>query len=88
MSSSSFATYPGSGSNGTYGENLARAARAFIAALMAVPPAPRVVEKVGVASARTTTADLRQLYRLARGSDSVNPKAVAELSAIASESRA
>jgi hypothetical protein len=88
MSSSNFATYPRSGSDGTYGENLARAARGFLVALLAAQPAPRVLEKKSESSAtRATTADLRRLYRLARGSDSVNPKAVTELSAIAGKSR-
>ncbi|WP_151638023.1 hypothetical protein [Noviherbaspirillum aerium] len=64
----------------SYTENLGRAARAFLQALLAVTPeakpAAAVQEKRDVAS-------IAQLYRLARSYDSIQPNLAQELRAIA-----
>lgn len=62
----------------SYTENLGRAARAFLKALLAVTPEakPRAEEKRDVAS-------IAQLYRMARSYDSIQPNLAQELRAIA-----
>lgn len=78
MATSNFATYTDTTSAGSYAENLGRAARDFLRALLAVRPAAAVATP-----ARATTADIRKLYRLAAGFDSVSPSLAAELRHIA-----
>jgi len=62
----------------SYTENLGRAARAFLQALLAITPEakPAAAEKRDVAS-------IAQLYRLARSYDSIQPNLAQELRAIA-----
>jgi hypothetical protein len=84
MSTINIATYPHTPSI-TYGQNLGRAALGFFGALLGSQiEVIEVARKVAVVKAdRAETLNLRKLYRLAGGSDSVSPKAVAELNATA-----
>lgn len=81
MSNMNTAVYPQNHFNGTYGENLVRAARIFVAALFAAKPVAKPV--VAEATPKARAADLRSLYRLASSFDSVSPNLAAELRSIA-----
>jgi hypothetical protein len=85
MSTSNFATHAQTHTGSTYGENLGRAFRELVAALLAAQPAQAsqaaIVQKEKAVSEHATTADLRKLYRLARGTDSVSPKVIDALAA-------
>lgn len=80
MFRSNFATYPYVSPVHTYSENLGRAARSFIAALLAIDPA-RVDAAPALASAskedKSVTA--AELSRLAREFDAIMPNQAAEL---------
>jgi hypothetical protein len=89
MLKSNLATYPNTQSGASYGRNLAEAARAFVAALLAIQPAkPQSVEAESVdaqfqAPSRARAISLRKLYQLAASHDTVNPSLAAELRSIA-----
>lgn len=70
MSTMNLATYPQNHLNGSYGQNLAYAARLLLAALLAVKPAPA---KAKTGSAKQAGADL------ASGYDAMSPNLAAEL---------
>jgi len=80
MSRANFASYPYVSPIHSYGENLGRAARSFLAALLAIDTA-----KVEPAQANVTTARIdkaataKELNRLAREFDSIMPNQAAEL---------
>ena len=80
MFQSDFATYPYVSPIHSYGENLGRAARSFIAALLAIDPA-----RIEAASAQTAAAQedksvtAAELSRLAREFDTIMPNQAAEL---------
>ncbi|WP_019140445.1 hypothetical protein [Noviherbaspirillum massiliense] len=83
MSNSSFATYP-QVSSSSYGQNLAHAARAFIAALFAVKPSKSEVAVAKPAmDGRTRAASIAKLYRLASRYESMSPSLATELRQIA-----
>ncbi len=81
MFNSKLASYPYTNPIGTsYGENLGRAARSFLAALLAIEPA-----RTDVRAAQASDADLdrgataAELQRLARKFDVIMPNQAAEL---------
>lgn len=80
MFRSNFATYPYVSPDNTYGQNLSRAARAFVAALLAMEPA----ERKNSAQAQTSIEDARvadtdEIAKLAKHFDSFMPNQAAEL---------
>jgi hypothetical protein len=84
MATTNFAGYTDTTSAGSYAENLGRATRGFLRALLAVRPAAApVVRKQAAVLARRKGADVRKLYRLAAGYDTVSPGLAAELRHIA-----
>ncbi|MEC4718478.1 hypothetical protein RY831_04925 [Noviherbaspirillum sp. CPCC 100848] len=62
----------------SYTENLSRAARAFLQALLAITP-----EAKPAAEEKRDVASIAQLYRMARSYDSIQPNLAQELRAIA-----
>jgi hypothetical protein len=68
--------------NGSYAENVGRAARSFLAALLAVKP--EQAHKAAPSNAKAKYDSLYALYRLAGSYDSVMPNLAQELRAIAS----
>ncbi|SNS33849.1 hypothetical protein SAMN06265795_102279 [Noviherbaspirillum humi] len=85
MSTTQFTAGQQFGQPVSYGENLGRAFRAFIAALVAGRPVDASLKAQAVAetSARKRVSGLRQLYALASQYDSVSPNLAAELRFIA-----
>ncbi|RJF92640.1 hypothetical protein [Noviherbaspirillum saxi] len=86
MTTATVATYPASGVAGNYADNLGRAARRLIAALLGAQP--RIVAaapKTAAVSASASGVNLMKLYRLSGSTDSVRPAVLAELRAIASQ---
>jgi hypothetical protein len=65
----------------SYTENLGRAARAFLTALLAITPKAKPVAED--AKAKRNAGSVAELYRLARGFDSIQPNLAQELRAIA-----
>ena len=67
----------------SYGENLGRAARAFLAALLAVEPAKQASKQVAASKGRLPERDrlkgVEELYSLAKQFDSIMPNQAAEL---------
>lgn len=84
MFKSDLATYPQVSGQDTYTKNLGRAARVFLAALLAAKPVDRevAVSKRKV-SERARSKDIATLYRLAGSHDSISPNLAAELRFIA-----
>jgi hypothetical protein len=84
MATTNFASYDNTSSAGSYADNLGRAARGFLQALLAVQPSvvPAGRRKAAVLT-RGRTADIRKLYRLAADFDTVSPSLAAELRHIA-----
>jgi hypothetical protein len=80
MFQSNFATYPYVSPVHTYGENLGRAARSFIAALLAIDPA-RIETAPAEANAAPEDKSITavELSRLAREFDAIMPNQAAEL---------
>ncbi|RJF99341.1 hypothetical protein [Noviherbaspirillum saxi] len=68
----------------SYTENLGRAARAFLAALLAVTPG---VKAAPAAKSKRDVGSVAELYRLAGGYDSIQPSLAQELRALASVDR-
>ena len=84
MFKSNLVTYPQTGNEDTYGQNLGRAARAFLGALLAVKPAKREVKLAEKEiSPKVRAASIRKLYQLAASYDSISPNLAAELRQIA-----
>lgn len=80
MSRSNFATYPYDNPIHAYGENLGRAARTFIAALLAIDPAKVNASPATITAApHDRVATAAELNRLARHFDSIMPNQAAEL---------
>lgn len=80
MLNANFASHPYVSPVSSYTENLGRAARSFIAALLAIDPAK--VESgptVGKMSVQTSQADYEELERLAHEFDLIMPNQAAEL---------
>jgi hypothetical protein len=80
MFNSNFATYPYVSPVHSYAENLGRAARSFIAALLAIDPA-RVAAAPALVAASTEdkAVTAAELSRLAREFDAIMPNQAAEL---------
>jgi hypothetical protein len=86
MFKSNLATYPQTSGRDTYANNLGRAARVFLAALLAAKPVDReVVVTERKMSERTRAKSIAKLYRLAGGYDSISPSLAAELRFIAGQ---
>jgi hypothetical protein len=87
MTTSNFATYPQTNTADSYAGNLGRAALNFLTALLAVKlpksDAVAVQKEAVISEGSVTTAELRKLYRLAAGRDSVLPDVSVALKAIA-----
>jgi hypothetical protein len=82
MFKSTLSTYPNAGANGgiSYGDNLGRAARAFLAALLAVEPASEQVDTPDViVSEKIRLQGVREMLSLAREFDLIMPNQAAEL---------
>jgi hypothetical protein len=66
MFKSNLATYPHASIGNTYGQNLGLAARAFLAALLAVKPAqPKMKTASRTLSNRAAMNSVKELYHLA-----------------------
>lgn len=83
---SNLATYPNSNGGVSYGENLAQAARSFIAALFAVKPPVQEKKADEVITPRSRLANMRKLYAMAAEHESLSPSLAAELRSFASRS--
>lgn len=68
----------------SYGQNVGRAARALLAALLAVSPRSPAAQASSKAVPENREASILHLYRLAASYDSVMPNLAQELRAIAS----
>lgn len=78
MSRTNFATYPYVSPIHSYTDNLGRAARSFIAALLAIEPA-RAGAAPAAAVAEDKAVTAAELSRLAREFDAIMPNQAAEL---------
>ncbi|QAU34993.1 hypothetical protein [Janthinobacterium sp. 17J80-10] len=79
MFNSNFATYPYVSPVHSYSENLGRAARSFIAALLAIDPARVEAAPVLAKATEDKAATAAELSRLAREFDAFMPNQAAEL---------
>lgn len=81
MFNSKLASYPYANPTGTsYGENLGRAARSFLAALLAIEPAKAEAAVARVSDTEPDrAATAAELQRLARKFDAIMPNQAAEL---------
>lgn len=80
MFRSNLATYPYISPDNSYTGNLAQAARALVAALLAVDPARQQdAQPEAAVSSRDNIASVKELYSLAQQFDAVMPNQAAEL---------
>lgn len=79
MNNANFATYPYVSPIHSYSENLGRAARSFIAALLAIDPARVEAAPAEAAASEDNALTAAELSRLAREFDAFMPNQAAEL---------